>query len=146
MATMCKGRAICSSFRLIEKIISKIFSRFEARIRFRRLFAATNQVLLHLGYHHIRETELSYHCWNLAADGILSRLDDRLEVDWNNPNSWVMGAPAVSSGLRAGNAYGVYGTISGRMKRDYGYSSKAYDPWEHVSYEMDPLHRLVAAL
>jgi len=146
MATMTRGMSICSSFKLIEQIISKVFGRFEAKIGFRRLFAATNKVLFHLGYQPITESKLSYHCWNLAADGVLTRSDARLEIDWNKPNSWVRGA-SVGSGLRSGSAYGIYGTITGRISsRVYGHPSKPYDPWEHVSFEMDALHRLAAAL
>lgn len=139
MATMSKGMVICSSFTLIEKIISKIFSSLGAKIRFRRLLAATNKVLFHLGYQPITESDLSFHCFNLQADGTLMRLDSRLEADWNNPNSWVMG-----SGLRDGSIYSIYGRVSSRVYDRY--PSTPYDPWEHVSYGMDPLHRLAAAL
>jgi len=137
IATMSKGLEICFSYKKIERIIHKIFGRFEAKIKFRRLFAATNSVLFHLGYLPLMERDFNNCCCNLQIGGILTRIDGGQVADWNNPNWWV---------LPSGRVHGIYAKVRAGVSRLYGSSSKPYDQWEHISFEMDPLHRFAAAL
>lgn len=132
LATMAKGLTYPPD-KIIRLAIVKIFSAFGGELRFRRLFGAVNIVLFHLGHAPIDEGALSWRCDKLARMGALLRVDDRTR----NLNT------VLGSGLRPGTLTAIYGRPCIVTDRYY---SGPYDPWMHISYRMDPLHRLAAAL
>ena len=124
--TMCRGLTTAPD-RTIRKAIVKIYGKFEGEIMFRRLHAAVNKVMFHLGHAPIYEGFLDWLCKQLVCKGILTRQPD---------------IKHGSCDCFSGRAYRLGGSLFGCI----GYCSGHYDQWKLVHYEMDPLHRLASAL